>query len=256
MRSIGSVLLCATVSFVSPPDCHADGYFRHAPEVGEWAKYEYTSSYTHYVGKPYEMTIEFKGSTLFKCVGEEVIDDRRHHWIEWRNESVTPNGDEHWIVIKVLVPEDGLLAGTLTTEDVRGWSQSTGGEVEPLDFSIEDGTKEAQPAGLPGFLTSDSTAATGRMAERTILVNDAAVQLTYAESAPLPEFEDDDTVRMGETLWWPSEDLAFGIASYEQTLLQSDFNESGEERVDTRIHHCSDLVATGTDAVSEFPDHN
>src|SRR5687767_629176 len=129
MRSIGFALLCGLSALAAANDCFAGGFFRRVPEVGEWARYDYTTLFTHYIGKPYEMSEEFKGSTLLKCVGEAVIDNQRHLWIECRHDGTLPDGSKYWGITKVLVPEDGLLSGMLTTENVRGWISAEQGEV-------------------------------------------------------------------------------------------------------------------------------
>lgn len=252
MRLTSHLAIVACSLLISSP-CEAGGLFRRVPEVGEWARYESTLVVTHQMGKPSEHTHEQRGSLLLKCVGEEIIDNQRHLWIEWRHESKTVDSDVdgHWSVMKVFVPEEGLAGGTVSAESVRGWRWSSDGEVEPLDFTPGSPTEPYWPE-VSFFLGPDPPATTGRMDERTIVVNEVEVQLTYAETAPQPSREIGIDVQTGEITWWPDADLAFGIAALDYTFE----NESDEGAHDMHGHGTINLIATGTDAVSELPDHN
>lgn len=249
---IATLLMALGVSILSCIDSHAGGFFRRVPAVGEWARYEDTMFLTRFVGKPSEHTIEFTGTLLLKCVGEEVINNERHLWIEWRRHTkgVDSDGDGHWWVVKVLVPEEGLRENMLSAESVRGWRWTEDG-VEPLHFTSVSSTEPYWPE-VTSCLGPDSPATTARMDERTIVVNEDEVHLTYAETAPQPSRDIGNGVLSGEVTWWPDEDLAFGIASVEGTFEI----DHDEDTLDIRGHATSNLVATGADAVSELPDRN
>jgi hypothetical protein len=222
------------------------------PEVGEWARYEYASCRTNNIGEEFETTHESKGTMLLKCVGEETIDDQRYLWLEQRQEEIRASGSEFWIVTKILVPEEGLVDATFNVENIRGWQWRMRDEVKPLDLFTTE-MKEPESANLPVFLNSFPTATTGRMEERMLVVDDVEVELSYVEGTDLPSLEAGNGVLTGHLEWWTDDDLAFGIASVHQTVFRTDFGKaSADSRYDIRY----DLVATGTDAVSELPEHN
>jgi hypothetical protein len=103
------------------------------------------------------------------------------------------------------------------------------------------------------MLFGGSNPVAGQQAERTVVVNDVEVELDHLEtgSASGHEFVD-MSVNLAAT-WWPHEDLAFGIASADLVWTMTYANEIlGDAQTDARF----DLVATGTDAVSDLPDHN
>jgi hypothetical protein len=231
--------------------CEAGGFLRRVPEVGEWARYEMTVRYTHNIGQETESVDEHKGSLLLKCVGEETIDDQRYLWLEHRIEEIRPTS-EFWVVTKVLVPEEGLVQDTLSFENVRGWEWRRGDEVKPLDLPTAE-SKESESADLPGFLGSFPPATSGRMEERTVIVDGVEVQLSIADVATLPPLEVANSVHTGEVVWWVDDDLAFGTASVQYMYFQTDL---GKASADACYDRRFDLVATGTDAVSELPDHN
>lgn len=91
------------------------------------------------------------------------------------------------------------------------------------------------------------------MDSRTVVVNEVQMELTYSEHGPLRVREYDDDIMSGDITIWPNDDLAFGVASMDFTQRQIHVGDNANETLN-EIRFS--LIATGTDAVSELPDHN
>jgi hypothetical protein len=233
--------------------CEAGGFFRRAPEVGEWARYEIIYDMIADPEKPTLSSSRYTGTMLLKCVGEETIDERRHVWIEQCYEMNLSEKFTHHSISKVLVPEEELLQGTLTPDDVRGWNSSMKGKPEELTFSA-DNLLEDGGGSTVRFLNAGAMPSTAEMSSRTIVANGEEIELTYFENSPLPTREYEADVMTGEITIWPHDELAFGVASMDFVSLQTHVMEesTSETLNETRF----DLVETGTGAVSELPDYN
>ncbi len=252
MRTAIRCCIVASV-LITAIQCEAGGFFRRVPEVGEWARYEMNFRIKTSVGpKGPPMTHETEGVFTLKCVGSEEIDNTRHLWIECRFDYAPPEGEAFGTIYKILIPEDQILGGELTSENTRGWTAPVDSEPQPLAFSSGASDKDSA-AGTLMMLFGGSNPVAGQQAERTVVVNDVEVELDHLEtgSASGHEFVD-MSVNLAAT-WWPHEDLAFGIASADLVWTMTYANEIlGDAQTDARF----DLVATGTDAVSDLPDHN
>jgi hypothetical protein len=223
------------------------------PEVGEWARYEITQHFIPDPGKRPESFEVIPGSLRVQCVGEETIEDQRHLWIELRWDMQPAEKFEATFISKVLVPEDELLLGELSAEDIRGWQQEDKSTPRELTFSADD-LIEDSGGNMVRFLNAGALASTGQMSTRTITVNQEEFELTYAEHSLLPVLEYESNIMSGEITIWPADDLAFGVASMDFASLQTYVADSmpTETLNETRF----DLVETGTGAVSDLPDHN
>lgn len=227
--------------FLASVPCEAGEFFRRVPEVGEWARYEIVLENTSQLGKPLETSRVTPGTLVVKCVGEESIDDRRHLWIESCYEMKIETDMEFNSIHKLLVPEDELLHGTPIEIAVRGWQSHMKREPVEMTFSADD-------------LSEDTGGATtARMSSRTIVFHDEEIELTYSETTPLPTREDESGIFSGEMTIWPHDELAFGVASMDVVSRQIHVED---RTVEVLNEYRYDLVATGTDAVSELPDHN
>lgn len=232
--------------------CEAGGFFRRVPEVGEWARYSITNVHTAYPGKPTELSVVSQGMVVVQCVGEEVIDERRYLWIESCYDMKPSPEFEYRSINKVLVPEDELLQGTLTQEDIRGWQGENKSDPVELTFSADDRYQDAGGSTLD-FLNAGAVASTAQMSSRTIIISEAEIELTYSEYSPLPTREYENDVMSREVTIWPHDELAFGVASMNYVSHQRPLGDSSMEQVNEMRF---DLVETGTGAVSELPDHN
>jgi hypothetical protein len=245
-----AINLCvAAAALALSARCEAGGFFRRVPEVGEWARYELTlvSSF----GKSDDSSVTHTGALVVKCVGEETIEERRHLWIELHCEMKVSADNESHDVTKVLVPEDEMLTDTLTADDIRGWQSQNKRDPEELTFSSDELQGDTGGSALLYFNPDAPT--TARMDSRTVVVNEEEIELTYSEHGLLPVREYTDDIMSGEITVWPHDDLAFGIASMEFAQRQRHVEENPNETLN-EIRY--DLVETGTDAVSELPDHN
>jgi hypothetical protein len=238
MRNITCLSVFVCLLLTSAP-CDAGGFFRSVPEVGEWARYDITQVHTSDFGKPSEISEVLPGSMVVKCVGEEVIDERRCLWIETCTDMKLAAEIEFSAVSKVLVPADELPRGALTNNYIRGWQQE--GQGEPIELSSS------------GDLSAAAAASTARMLSRTIVVNDEEIELSYSETAPLPVREDENGIWRLEMTIWPHDDLAFGVASMDVVSNQLNIGEISSTTLNETRY---DLVETGTGAVSDLPDHN
>jgi hypothetical protein len=251
MRSITWLLLAAS-TFCSSTTCDAGGFFRRVPEVGEWARYEAHIEVKESYGKSSTRTSLFEGTFTIKCVGEEVIDDRRQLWIECREDYVLDNGRPYRTVIKLLVPEEGIVDGSIAADDVRGWYGWVAEKPSTIRFSTGSWTKDTGSWWLT-TLFGDPPCTGTQLEPRTVTVNENEVELDRSETRPIPPPDFVDATYDGHTTYWLSDDLAFGVASADAVwLVRYENTYVTEKHGDTRF----DLVATGTDAESDLPDHN
>jgi hypothetical protein len=245
MRNAINLCVAATALALSAR-CEAGGFFRRVPEIGEWARFEITQVHTStqvHASEPdkhWEHSEVFLGSVVVKCVGEEMIDERRHLWIELCTEMKLAPESEFSAVTKVLVPEDELPLGVITNAYVRGWHSEM--KREPVELTSEDSVGDAGDG-----------AVTGRMSSRTIVVGDEEIELTYLETTPLPTQENENGTFTGEVTIWPHADLAFGVASVDVLSRQVGVGDIPHGTLNETRY---DLAESGTDAVSELPDHN
>lgn len=255
MRNVAclSMSVCMLLASAS---CEAGGFFRCVPEVGEWASYDMTITIkTAFDKQPQPQITEFEGVYTLKCVGEEVIEDRRFLWIECRSEN-TPTagaGVAFTCDMKMLVPEDEIVVGGIPADEVRGWMRSDDADPQPLQFAAgASGNKNTGWWSLMMWFGNDNTTET-EQGERLVVVAENEVQLESYEKWPIPDAHFTDTTFDGYMNWWLNDDLAFGVASmdYLYTVRHVD-TDTSETHLDARF----DLVATGTDAASELPDHN
>jgi hypothetical protein len=239
-----------TSVFFSATSGDAAGFFRRLPEVGEWAAFDLSSTQEVIDSETHGTTIELTGTLTVRCVGEEMVEDRRHLWIEWEIESGTSG--KIW---KVLVSENILVDREPSLDGIRGWEPDFWSD-EPVEFSIPYAPVEAVNSTALIFLgggeSGDSDAG-----ERTIEVDGQEHVLTQFDSGPVPKpyerkVENERINYTSEATWWLSEDLAFGVAAVELTGSIVNREDDTESHQEIRF----DLVTTGTGAVSELPDHN
>jgi hypothetical protein len=220
--------------------CEAGGFFRRVPEVGKWARYEFTQDHTTDPGIPSGSSERRTGFMVVKCVGEEMIGERRCLWIETCHDMEVAPGIDFHAVNKVLVPEDVLLLDTPSNEFIRGWQSEMNRAPVELTFSSDDQNTEEM-------------ASTASMSSRTIVVNEEEIELTSSETWRQPTQEDDGRFESSERTFWLHDDLAFGVASMDFVSRYVTFGERGH----TTLNEIrNDLVETGTGAVSELPNHD
>jgi hypothetical protein len=252
-----AICACLAASAFATSTCHADGFFRRVPQVGEWALYDVVMEYSanDKLGdespKPDDLSVT--GSLALKCVGEEAIDGTPHLWIEIRFEMAEPGGSEHWMIVKALIPSDQLTEENVAEHIVRGWSERDDEDVYEIDLSAANFDDDASYFGrMLAFPEYDQSV--GRRESRTLVVNGEEVQVAHSESGPLREQPIADEGQIsGEATWWPSEPHAFGVAAAELRWI---FQESGQFASQMEVTIRMDLVETGIDAVSDLPDHN
>lgn len=252
MEVVRGVVLCCCCVVGLAATCEASGFFRRLPEVGEWARYELVmSAHIHSKAAGQGVAPQFAGSLTLRCVGEETIDDIRHLWIEGQMD-LTEGGEEESTLLKVLVPADQLVDGEVQGHIVRGWCGENGADARAL--ILDDDKFDQEPAAFALMhLFPDSRIAAGRRQARTVTVAGAEHELTHCELGDLPRHEIDHADMVGEAVWWPSADHAFGIAAAEMvwTVAMAD-------DVNTTIIYTSQLSLsdTGRDAESELPEQN
>lgn len=270
-----AICVCvAAFALLASAPCHAGGFFRRVPEVGEWARYELTMKVA-VREKPSFSELDapaMVGSLTLKCVGEETIDDVRHLWLEARMDIVDPGtgaavmqvidkdavevrideATEHYTLIKLLVPAEEVMGSDLAQHAVRAWC--AGDQEEPREMDLAGAAFLEEPAAFAIINAFPATRTlVGRRQRRTMTIAGEEVQLASNESGELVGQEFDDADITGEAVWWPSADHAFGIAAAE---LQ--WTIAMPEEVGPTVLYTSrmDLVETGTGAVSDLPDHN
>ncbi len=254
MRAVKLVcVLCCAIGYSSL--AHAGGFFRRLPEVGEWAKYDLVMLAVINV-KDADVVLpempEMTGQLTLKCVGEEEVDEAPHLWLEARIDVVDPDGAEHWMVVKLLVPEDQVIDGDLSEHIIRGWTVRD--DIDVKEFALDPQTLNEDPGWfsmMVAFPSSESS--NGRRQNKTITIDGEDVQLTYNESGTLPTREFDDVSLSGEAIWWPSEGHAFGVAAAEQ-LWAYEMHQPIEIEMEYAMQ--MDLVETGIDAESDMPENH
>lgn len=239
---IAGITLCGSRT------CDAGGFFRRLPEVGEWARYE-THHFRTHSNAPGDI-VDLDGTTTLKCVGEEIVDQERYFWIEKFVELPRHDGIMHTATLKMLVPADQMIDGNLVEYEMRGWLGGGDSDTRPVVFStashIADKGFNFRMTFFPGTEPTET-----QESKRTVVVDEVEWQLPTSESHPIVSrsYDDGMTVFHSAT-YWPHDELAFGVAAAELhwTHRRPDYD------VDTIVRY--ELVATGTDAVSDLPDHN
>lgn len=253
MRTVTCLLVIACM-FLAATSAEAGGLFRRVPEVGEWAAFDWSLRGEDVNSRGQKATHEFDATLTVKCVGEETVDGRRYLWIECLFEAPEYEGVRDRKIFKTLVPESVLADRESTLDDVRGWAPNFVSGREPLEFSAADGEVGALRT-MTEILLGDGEQGDAEQVERTIEVDGQEHVLTRFESGPVPlphEPENENITKTVEGTWWLSEDLAFGVAALEITVLQVNRERESEEHGEIRF----ELIATGTGAVSDLPDHN
>jgi hypothetical protein len=254
MRTLSIMLLWCGCCTAACGEIDAGGFFRRVPEVGEWARYDLTIDIV-FPAKPdddeFDVPAMVGGLTL-KCVGEEAIEEVRHLWLEARMNIADPDGTEHVTAVKVLVPANEIAGSDLTAHAVRAWCVADKEQVLSMDVagaaSLED------PAALTVLIAFPASGvSSGRRETRTMTIDGEEVRLTAYELGDLPNRSGDDGDMSGEAVWWPGAEYAFGIAAAE---LRWTVTTPAPEEMTVQFTSRMNLVATGTDAVSELPDHN
>jgi hypothetical protein len=249
-------LLVSTFVFCASVPCEAGGFFRRSPEVGEWARYEIEMlmviEFKDETVAGYD-PIEFSGSLTLKCVGEATIEQTRCVWLESKLDVRNPLGNERWAVHKILVPVDQVAGDELIDHIVRGWrNHNFADDVSEL---VMDGREFQEDPWEYLLILSFSGA--GDLVEsqqqKSLTINNETVELTQCETGSLEEHQYDDARVSGEATWWPSADHPFGIAAAEQ-LWSANINQPFEAVIELAVD--MDLKETGTEAVSDLPDHN
>lgn len=250
-----SLTLTVAFTLLAAADAHADGFFRRVPVVGEWASYDLQMTYSDNMKlgedepKPDDQAVT--GTLTLKCVGEETIEEVPHLWLEVRFDIVEPDGKEPWMVVKVLVPTEEVVGENLSDHIVRGWSARDDAEAYEIDLDAngfdEDPSMFARMLVFPAYDGS-----VGRRESRILTIDGEEVQLNHNESGTLLVLDTSEGQISGEATWWPSESHAFGIAAAE---LRWDMNAE-PIAIQIEMTMQMDLMETGTDAVSDLPDHN
>lgn len=253
MEVVRRVVLCCACLLALANVAAADGFFRRLPEVGEWARYDLVMEVDiHSKESGQGVAPQMVGSLTFKCVGEDIIDDARHLWIEARMDVTDDMQNEHSTTLKVLVAADQIVDGEVSSHIVRGWCLEEAG-VEPRAMMIDDDKFDQEPAAFALMhVFPDSQVSSGRREARTLTVDGEEIELTHCETGDLPRRNLDGEM-VGEAVWWPSDDHAFGIAAadLEWTIAMEDEAETTVIYTSTMI-----LAEQGTEAESDLPDHN
>jgi hypothetical protein len=247
---IATVLLACCVCLTTSCESQAGGMFRRIPEVGEWASYEVTGQMTRYIDGKEVVEPGSPGMLTIKCVGEETIDGVRHLWIEAVSSHPELQRPGTPTVLKYLVAEDEVVNDIATCDFERGWFQLDGLGIQAFEREEPQfGAVWANVLGMLPHMESPIAAEGSKM----IAVEGKEVELRQTETGLVHEFND-PVIRARiaiDCTMWTSEDLAFGVASVEQTVKATLEGELFNEMQGT-----FNLVATGTGAVSELPDHN
>ncbi len=239
---VGSALVTSAV-------CEVGGMFRRIPEVGEWASYEVSGQMTIYLDGKEVVEPGAQGMLTIKCVGEETIEDVRHLWIEVVKSCPELQRPGNPTVLKYLVAEDEVMSGIASCDFERGWFQLDGLGIEAFEREEPQfGPVWMNVLGMLPHVESPVAADDSK----TITVGGKDVDLTQTESGQIADMHQGASDHFtGDCTFWPGDDLAFGVASVDQTWKIS---YEGEVRME--MQGTLNLVATGIDAVSELPDHN
>lgn len=253
MRTL-SIMLLWCCCFAACGEIEAGGFFRRVPEVGEWARYDMRFKRIEDRRTPEGESFvsrEVVGNLILKCVGETNIDQHRCLWLEASFEGSDEEGESGSLIVKVLVPADQIVGADLADHVVQGWIRELDSDVESIQLDHDEFSRgETWFAMLLAFSSSAETA--GRRHLRTLTIDGVEVELSHCESGSFAEHEFLDAHLSGEATWWPSDDYAFGVAAVELTWREV---RIPSERA-TEMKFWLELVATGTDAVSDLPDHN
>ncbi len=252
MKRIRSLVLCLPALLGWMTVGEAGGLFRRVPEVGEWAKFDWSLKREAFTSGSPDGTHELNGTYTIKCVGEEMVEGRRHLWIEIRHEILLEERDPFWSIHKARVPEDMLVDGEFSLDGMRGWRLASHPGGEPVEFSAPASDTDDVLRTMTYVLAGRGEPADSEPGERTIEVEGQEHVLTRFESGLLPQPENEDVTVTVEGMWWLSEDLAFGVAAVEFTGLHVFHSRHSEWHQEVRFN----LTATGDDAISELPDHN
>ncbi len=252
MEVVRHVVLCCICMVSFAPKCEADGFFRRLPEVGEWARYEFVMEVDATAQEELDLHQgEFAGSLTLKCVGDEMIDEVEHLWLEARIDLTDVEGADGWVTVKLLVPADQVVDGKINANIVRGWCVAAFEEPRPLILSDDDFIREPSALNMMNAFP-DSHISAGRRAVRTLTVDGEEIPLAHCETGDLPQRDFLDTVLVGEATWWPSADHAFGIAAAELEWSSASTDLKEPYRFTSRMS----LVEYGVDAESDLPEHN
>jgi hypothetical protein len=246
--------LCVTCLLASATGSEAGGLFRRVPEVGEWAAFDWSLTREAFSSGSPDGTIELTGTYTVTCVGEELVEGRRHLWIEIRHEIHPEERDPFWSIHKARVPEDMLVEAEFSLDGMRGWRLASRPGGEPVEFSAPDSDTDDVLRTLTYVLLGDGES-DSEADERPIEVDGQEHVLTRSESGRLSlpdEFQSEEVTVTVDGTWWLSEDLAFGVPAAEFTGLHVFHARQSEWHQVMRF----DLVATGGDAISELPDHH
>jgi hypothetical protein len=253
MEVVRRVVLCCACLLSLANVAEADGFFRRLPEVGEWAKYDFAMEVST-ASKDGQIEISeaaSHGSLTLRCVGEEMIDDVPHLWLEADFEVIDYEGGEHWAIAKVLVPADQIVEGRINAHIMRGWSAADTEEPRALILDGENFDREPSAFSLM-IAFPDSHISAARRAAHTVTVSGEEVELAHCETGDVPRREFTEANLVGEATWWPSADLAFGIAAAEQVWTSTMPDQPEPILMTLRM----DLAEFGTEAESDLLDNN